>query len=100
MESEALRLYWRETLIGFVYDAAWSDFPWVCGRFEPTDTECEVRALLQWFHDENKTEDPDLTKAPFPDEYIDSWYLEKPDGTRQEVMPPIPDFDDMTIEFR
>ena len=100
MEVQPLQLYWRETLIGYIYEAGWLDFPWVNGRFVPTENESEVRAMLQWFHEENKKDDPDLTLAPFPDHFIDNWTIVKPDGTRTEIMPPVPNFDEETIEWR
>ena len=100
METEPLSLYWRDNMIGLIHGVSWSDFPWKCGRFEPTETDCEVRLLLQWFHNENKSEDPDLTQAPFPEHFLDNWYTTTPDGTKTEVMPPVPNFDDHTIEWR
>ncbi|QDV42158.1 hypothetical protein Enr13x_20010 [Stieleria neptunia] len=100
MQSEPLKIYWRDALIGFVFTPEAHDIPWWYGVFEPTETECEVRDLLRWFHEENKNDDPDLTLAPFPEHYFEDWTLERSDGSRTDICPPIPDFDEMTIEWR
>jgi hypothetical protein len=100
MNTDPIRLYWRDISIGYIYDAGWTDFPWAGGRFVPTETDCEVRELLQWFHEENKKDDPDLTLAPYPERLFSDWFIVKPDGAKIEIMPPIPDFDNMTIEWR
>ena len=100
MEPMSAKLSWRDILIGSVHHRAAHDMPWWFGVFEPTDTDCEVRALLQWFHGENKTDYPDLTLAPFGEHCLENWILKHSDGTRPDISPPSPDFDDMTIEWR
>lgn len=101
MDSDTLlRLYWQDILIGTIHEPRYFDFPWAIGRFIPTEAEAEVRALLTWFDQENKNDDPDLLSAPFPEHYLDNWTIVGADGKRVEIGPPSPDFDDMIIEWR
>jgi hypothetical protein len=98
--NPTLQLFWKDVLIGNISEPEWLDFPWAIGRFIPEQVDSEVHALLQWFHQENKKDDPDLLCAPFPDHFLENWTIVKSDGTRNEIGPPIPDFDDMTIQWR
>ena len=93
------RLLWRDQLIAIVVEVR-SDFPWMCGKFVPASMDPTIRVLLEWIEHRSKTDD-DLSKdPPFPAKLLEDWYIQKPDGTKIEIMIPIVDFAEGTIEWR
>lgn len=94
------RLLWRDQLIATITGVGWSDFPWACGKLVVVDMAPELRELLEWIGRESRTEDGITEDPPFEDELLEEWFIEKPDGTRTEIMIPVLDFADGSIEWR
>ncbi len=100
MNDAPHRLLWRDQLIATVTDVGWSDFPWVSGKFIAAEMEPRIREVLEWINRESKTEDGITDDPPFAEELLDDWFIETPDGTTMEIMIPVLDFSDGTIEWR
>lgn len=100
MDHRPHRLLWRAEMIATVTDVGWSDFPSVCGKFIASEMPSQIRQLLEWLERESKIEDGFANDPPFPPEMFEDWYIEKPDGTKIEIMIPLLDFSRGTIEWR
>jgi hypothetical protein len=99
MDAGPHKLYWRSQLIGVVTEAAFSDFPWVRGRFEARRVSKQVREVLDWFAVQAKIDE--LQDPPFSTNRVEGWVIEQFDGSRHELlMPPLVDFDEGTAEWR
>ncbi|BDM81391.1 hypothetical protein [Acaryochloris marina] len=94
------RLLWRDQLIATITNVGWSDFPWVGGKFVATKMDSQIHELLEWIDCKSKTDDGMVDDPPFPEELLDDWYIEKPDGSKIEIMIPVLDFSAGTIEWR
>jgi hypothetical protein len=93
-----LELFWKGTRIGVVTGHSLDAFPQVRGRLEVADLSSELRAALEWW-----ARDADLDEVaeqPFPDEWVEDWWLRAADGTRLEAswMPTV-NFGEQTIEW-
>lgn len=101
MSNSQHRLFWCNQIIGTISDVGWSDFPWVSGNFLSNTIDSEIRNLLEWFDIESKKDDGISVDPPFREELLNGWSIEKPDGTKTElIMPPIIDFASGIIEWR
>ena len=100
MNEAVHRLLWRDHLIATVSEVRWSDFPWVGGKFIAVKMDAQIRELLEWIDRESKTDDGIVDDPPFPEELLTEWFIEKPDGSKTEIMIPVLDFSDGTIEWR
>lgn len=100
METSLYRLLWRNQLIATLNEVHPFDFPWVCARFVAEEMDPQIYQFLQWIDRESKTEDGIINDPPFPNELLDDWYIEKPDGSKSEIMFPVFDFSDGTVEWR
>ena len=96
--DEPLNLYWNDSHVATVEEAAWEDFPWVSGRFVAVAVTPELRQALEWLAaiaDADELEDP-----PFDSALLDGWRLGSPGGQTREVSPPIVDFESGTVTWR
>ncbi len=100
MDHSPHRLLWRDEPIATVTDIGFYDFPSVCGKVVASHMSTQIRELLEWLDRESKTEDGVTDDPPFPAEMLDEWYIEKPDGTKTEIMIPLFDFARGTVEWR
>lgn len=98
--KDMYRILWRDQFVATVTDVGWLDFPWAWGKFRVAEMTPQMRGLLEWIDRESKTEDGIITDAPYPEELQLDWFLESPDGTRNEIMIPIFDFADGSVEWR
>ena len=94
------RLLWRDQLIATITDVGWWDFPWACGKLVAVEMDPRIRALLEWVLRESNTEEGIVDEPPFPEELLEDWFIEKPDGSRSEILIPVLDFADGTIVWR
>lgn len=93
------KLYWRSQLVGVITEAAFSDFPWMIGRFESRRVSKRLREVLEWFA--AQVEADELQDPPFASDLVENWVIVKPDGGRHELlMPPLIDFDMGSAEWR
>ena len=74
------------------------DFPWVSGRFEPTNLDDIFRGLFAFLVDEDGSTD----EPPFADELLDEeqWWLADGRGKRWGISLPAVHLDDGTIAWR
>jgi hypothetical protein len=101
MEKDDILLYWRDDLVGRVYGYWWYDYPrWMCGKFEPINTDSEAYSLLVWLSKENEKDNfstsyfPERFKvnAPFPECYFEGWRFVRSDGMIAHINLPDPEF--------
>ncbi len=98
-KDDILRLYWRDELVGRVYKYWWYDYPWMCGKFEPINTDSEAYSLLVWLSEENEKDNsstsysPERFKvnAPFPECYFEGWSFVRSDGMIAHIDLPDPE---------
>jgi hypothetical protein len=98
MRQQPFKLFWKDRLIGRVRDAVWSDYPWVCGKVAIFHMPADLRAALEYLHQESISEEG-VTDWPFAEEYLWGWRLVKPDGTSEEISQPIIAFKSGDIEW-
>jgi hypothetical protein len=97
--EQALRLFWKDRLIGEVTDVGWVDFLWAGGKLVIKKLSQKLRKALEYVFAESQSEDG-LQEWPFPDELFWNWSVVKPDNTKVEIGIPIIDFTDGSIEWR
>jgi hypothetical protein len=99
MAAGPFKVYWKRQLVGVITEVAWSDFPWIAGKWETRRLGKRLRGVLEWF--EAQSEGDELKEPPFEPELLESWSLVKPDQTRVELIgPPIVHFADGSVEWR
>jgi hypothetical protein len=75
------------------------DWPWMCGRLEPSDWPPELRESVEALAKAVESDD-DLPDPPYQSGHYDGWSVVDPAGVATEIGVPKVDFATGDIEWR
>lgn len=99
-DARTLVIWWRDHKVCLAHDPELHDYPFEAGRLELVSSDAKLLAFLRAF----SRSEPDSPADEFEgmadediEPYMDEWSLERPDGIRFIMNPPLIKWDESKV---